>query len=312
MKRPRRDIPRSYQSMRDSRRPEKIPKYLNQKLPKLSKWEREEILMQSMHFKRPKNSTSNSHYTSSNPSFEAHYANLNNSDFIHSQKYSNLNKQNASSFMRDSNFQRINKFHERQTIDNTDFIRKSDFKFKKSGNEFYKKRGSNLDKMKKEFKRFETELGKAKKIQHGKKQSNFNNSRNNKNVINEKLLSNIFDKTRKQKKKKKELQIMGNIRKIRRGKSRPREARERSKFLMINESFKNDERVKLKNKKIRTAKTMDKRRYKREFIQDDNEYLFSNRNIQKFPKLKKETPIESQNYKKNEGKKYNTRRNKDI
>jgi hypothetical protein len=149
--------------------------------------------------------------------------------------------------------------------------------------------------MRRDFKRFETELVKAKQILHGKKQSSFNDSRIRRTENNDRMRGSIYEKSRKSRRKRKEMGIMG---KTKRGLSKGKDFdKYRIQHSILGEKMAR-ERESVKGwKRMRTARTMEKRRGGNHYVPKNNEFQFSSRNIPKLPKISKEMMM-SQNMKK--------------
>lgn len=275
--------------MRDSRNLDMTRSFMRTQNQDPDAWKQANFLMQSMHFERAKNNANNhaSYYSSSNPSFDSHKAKLNQSDFV-SKMYTNYNDKatrNSGSFLKDAPTQRMSDFHERMLPSNFDFMRKGEMHLRQSGKDFFKKRGSNLDKMKRDVRRFETELVKAKQFLHGKKQSSFNDSRVRKKDSGDRLRSSIYEKQRRSRRPKKELEVAG---KTSRGVSRSKHfERYRAQHSILGDRIGRDSAKAAWKKKTRTARTMEKRRGRRGFFGDEDTH-FSNRNIAKLPRLGKD------------------------
>ena len=296
MTRGRREIPKSYQSMRDSRNPEMMRRsYVKQDSLQMQDWGPPQMLMQSMHLERAKGSNNNSYFTSSNPSFDSHKPKLSNSEFMmrNNNAYLPFNSNiSTRSFMKDMHLQRTGEYQSRHA--QGQYKKKKDMHLRQSGKDFFKKRGSNLEKMRRDVQRFETELGKAKQILHGKKQSSFNDSRMRKNEVPEHLRSSIYEKSRKPKKRRREMDVMGNVEKQKRAKSKNKDFNAfRSKYSILGEKYDREGQW----KKTRTARTMDKRKAKRSYVPPSQTIQYSSRNIPKLPPINPDMSMRDSIYK---------------
>jgi hypothetical protein len=164
----------------------------------------------------------------------------------------------------------------------------NDSHLRRSGKEFFKKRGSNLEKMRRDVQRFETELGKAKEILHGKKQSGYADIRGRRSDLQGQFRTSMYEKSRKPKKRRKEMPLTGNFDKSKRARSKNKDLNDfRSKYSILGEKGGRDQ-VDGQWKKRRAARTMDKRKAKRSFVPQTQNLQYSSRHIPQLPKISKD------------------------